>query len=314
MIRILATGGTIAGTADAASGGHRYTAAVLPVEHLLKDMPDHAGPSLDAEQVLSLDSKDMTPSDWLILLAAARRALQDPAVDGLVILHGTDTMEETAYFLHLTLPPGKPVILTGAMRPADHPEADGPGNIRDALRLASQPGAARHGVRVCMNGSDFGARQVFKARSKGLDAFSERLVDDASAPHTAKDSAGRFAALPLTSLPRVDILPGYAGAPSALIDFCTSQGARGLVLALTGHGSVPIAWEAALAQAQAAGVTILRASRCDGPVIRNANADDDRRGWLTAGSLPPVKARIALMLALAAGWGLGKMVEELPGL
>ncbi|MBN9695151.1 MAG: asparaginase [Zoogloea sp.] len=309
MIRILATGGTIAGTADAASGGLRYRAAALPVAQLLGNMDGLDGLPLEAEQVLSLDSKDMRPADWLVLLAATRRALQDPQVSGVVILHGTDTMEETAYFLHLTLPPGKPVILTGAMRPADHPAADGPANIRAALALVATANEGQQGVQVFMNGQAFAAREVVKARSTGLDAF-DRLPGQAGATHPA----GHFAALQVDTLPEVFVLPGYAGAPAELIDASVVAGARGLVLALTGHGSVPTAWEAALARAQAAGVVVLRASRCSGPVSRNANADDDGRDWLTAGDLPPAKTRIALMLALAVGWSRQQMIDGLPQL
>jgi L-asparaginase len=297
VIHILATGGTIAGEADPHSGGARYTAGVRPVGALLAAVPDLAGiAALSSEQVLALDSKDMTPADWLTLLAATRRALGDPLVEGLVILHGTDTLEETAYFLHLTLATGKPVVLTGAMRPADHPAADGPANLLAAVRLASSDEARNKGVLAVMNGQAHGARHLVKARTGGLDAF------ESSSAWTAARPDGRFAELAPMALPQVDILPGYAGAPAGLIDACVADGARGLVLALTGHGSVPAAWLPALRRARDGGVAILRASRCAGPVIRNANADDDREGWLTAGDLPPPKARIALMLALAGGY------------
>lgn len=305
-IRVLATGGTIAGEADPARPGARYQAGVRPVGAVLAAAPELADIArVEAEQVLALDSKDMTPEGWLTLLAAARRAVLDPQVDGLLILHGTDTLEETAYFLHLALPVGKSVVLTGAMRPADHPEADGPSNLVAALRLAVSP-VADKGVLVVMNGRAHGARHLRKARTIGLDAFeADRDWREASAD-------GRFAAQPLAALPRVDILPGYAGAPSMLIDACAADGARGLVLALTGHGSVPCAWLPALARARDEGVAVLRASRCAGPVIRNANADDDGEGWITAGDLPPAKARVALMLALAAGWDLPRLQTALP--
>jgi L-asparaginase len=294
MIHLIATGGTIAGEADPESGGARYRAGVRPVGALLDAVPGLASFALSAEQVLALDSKDMTPEDWLTVLAAVRRALANPAVDGTVILHGTDTLEETAYFLQLTLPAGKPVVLTGAMRPADHPQADGPANLLAAVRLAASPEAHGKGVLAVMNATAHAARHLVKARTTGLDAF-ESAVDWA----TARPD-GRFADLTANTLPRVDILPGYAGAPAGLIDASVAAGARGLVLALAGHGSVPAAWRPALHRARDAGVAILRASRCAGPVIRNANADDDGEGWLTAGSLPPPKARIALMLALAS--------------
>ncbi len=307
-IRILATGGTIAGEADPAGDGARYRAGVRPVAALLAAVPGLDGvASLDAEQILALDSKDMTPDGWLSMLSAARQALADPSVDGVVILHGTDTLEESAYFLHLALPPGKPTVLTGAMRPADHPEADGPANLLTSVRLAASPEADNKGVLVVMNGTPYGARHLRKARTTGRDAF------EADQTWTAAESDGRFASLTPTALPRVDILPGYAGAPAMLIDASVADGARGLVLALTGHGSVPSAWEPALQRARDQGIAILRASRCAGPVIHNGNADDDGAGWLTAGDLPPPKARVALMLALAAGWEARTLKTRLPG-
>lgn len=296
MIHLLATGGTIAGEADPEAGHGRYRAGVRPVEALLAAVPGlaDAGP-LTARQILSLDSKDMTPADWLAIIAATRAALADPACDGVVILHGTDTLEETAWFLHLMLPAGKPVVLTGAMRPADHPEADGPANLLAAVRLAARPEARGKGVLVVMNGTAFGARRVVKARSSGLDAF------ESPAPWQAARTDGRFAGLVVAELPRVDILPGYAGAPADLIDASVAAGARGLVLALCGHGSVPAAWLPALRAARRAGVEIVRGSRASGCVTPDANADDSGEGWLTAADLPPQKARISLMLALAAG-------------
>ena len=307
-IRILATGGTIAGEADPACNGARYRAGVRPVTALLAAVPGLGEiASLDAQQILAIDSKDMTPDGWLHILSAARQALADPSVDGLVILHGTDTLEESAYFLHLTLPTGKPVVLTGAMRPADHPEADGPANLLAAVRLAASPDATDKGVLVVMNGAPYGARHVRKARTSGLDAFESDQSWTAAVPD------GRFARLTPSTLPRVDILPGYAGAPAMLINASVADGARGLVLALTGHGSVPTDWEPALQRAREQGVALLRASRCAGPVIRNGNADDDGADWLTANDLPPPKARVALMLALAAGWDASTLQHQLPG-
>lgn len=298
MIHLLATGGTIAGEADPDARTGRYRAGVRPVEALLAAVPglDTLGP-LTARQILALDSKDMTPSDWLTLLAATRAALDEPACAGVVILHGTDTLEETAWFLHLTLPAGKPVVLTGAMRPADHPEPDGPANLRAAVRLAASPEARGKGVLVVMNGLAFGARGVVKARSTGPDAF------ESPEPWQSARPDGRFAGLQVAELPRVDILPGYAGAPADLIDASVAAGARGLVLALAGNGSVPTAWLPALRAARQQGVAIVRGSRAAGTVEPDVNADDTGEGWLTAGDQPPPKARIALMLGLASGLG-----------
>ncbi len=308
-IHIIATGGTIAGEADPASGGVRYTAGVRSVDTLIAAVPGLAEVAdISAEQILALDSKDITPADWLLILTCARSSLADPAIDGLVILHGTDTMEETAYFLHLSLPAGKPVVLTGAMRPADHPQADGPANLLAAVRLAADDTAQDKGVLVVMNQTPHAARWLGKARTTGLEAF------ESSRPwHDARPD-GRFHEVDVSALPRVNILPGYAGAPAELIDACVAAGARGLVLALTGHGSVPAAWLPALRRAKEDGVAILRASRCAGPVIHNANADDDAQGWLTAGDLPPPKARIALMLALAGNGSGDTLHAHLPEL
>jgi L-asparaginase len=193
------------------------------------------------------------------------------------------------------LPAGKPVVLTGAMRPADHPEADGPANLLAAVRLAASAEARGKGVLVVMNGTAFGARRVVKARCSGLDAF------ESAEPWQAARADGRFAGLAVAELPRVDILPGYAGAPADLLDASAAAGARGLVLALCGHGSVPTVWLPALRAARQRGVAIVRGSRAAGCLAPDANADDSGEGWLTAGDLPPPKARIALMLGLATG-------------
>lgn len=302
-IRILATGGTIAGASDPAGDGARYVAGVVDVDRLVGQVTGlSALAQVDAAQVLALDSKDMTPGHWQVLRPRICDALRDPGVDGVVILHGTDTLEETAWFLHLTLPADKPVVLTGAMRPADHPQADGPANIVAAVSHAA---AGAPGVRIVLNGGPWQARELVKARTLGLDAFS------AGASTAPLRGAGCFAHLDNAALPRVDILPGYAGAPADLIDACVTAGARGLVLALAGHGSVPAAWVPALRRARNAGVRLLRASRCAGPVVHNGNADDDGEGYLTAGDLPPLKARIALMLALADGMSFHATGERL---
>lgn len=309
LIHILATGGTIAGVSHTDHPAGRYTAGVRPVAPLLAAVPgldDLA--ELSADQILSLDSKDMRPADWQSMLSACRRALTSPAVEGVVILHGTDTLEETAWFLHLTLPAGKPMVLTGAMRPADHPEADGPANILDAVRLATLPEARDKGVLITLNGRIHGARSLRKYHASQLDAFSSTQYWNLAR------ADGRFAAHDLAPLPRVDILAGYAGAPACLVDACINSGARGLVLALAGQGSVPESWRAALARARDKGIPVIRASRCSGHIPRNGNADDDGEGYLTAGDLPPLKARIALMLALAAGMEQPEIQALLPTL
>jgi hypothetical protein len=211
MIHLLATGGTIAGEADPEAGHGRYRAGVRPVEALVAAVPGlaDAGP-LTARQILALDSKDMTPADWLAILAATRTAVADPSCDGVVILHGTDTLEETAWFLHLSLPAGKPVVLTGAMRPADHPAADGPPTCWP--RCASPPRGPRQGR---AGGDERHGLRRPPGRQGSLQRAGRLRIPE---PWQAARADGRFAGLAVAELPRVDILPGYAGAPADLID------------------------------------------------------------------------------------------------
>lgn len=291
-LHLIATGGTIAGTAPDPTDTRNYTAGTLTAEELIASVPplkDLA--EISVEQLYNLDSKDMTPDHWLGLARATQAALDRQDVDGVVITHGTDTMEESAWFLHLTVRSEKPVVMTGAMRPANHPQADGPGNLQAAVRLAAEP--RRTGVWITMNGATMTARAATKSHTAGLNAFAHHA--DCQDFTTLR---GRFSGVVPNSWPRIDILMAYAGAPTDLIDACVCHGARGLILALAGHGSIPTHWHPSLLRARAAGLTILRGSRCAGPVWRSQNAEPE---FLATGDLPPVKARILLMLSVAAG-------------
>ncbi|QTQ36335.1 L-asparaginase II [Aromatoleum petrolei] len=261
-----------------------------------------------AEQLFSLDSKDMQPAHWLALGRRVRALLDDPAIDGIVITHGTDTLEETAAFLDLTLAAAKPVVLTAAMRPATALSADGPMNLYNAACVAAHPDSRGRGVLVSFGDAILPARGVRKRETHRLDAFGS-----ASAGAIGQTDPLRYFAPPpagarlclqlppdLADLPRVDVLYVGAGTPPALVDVMIADGARGLVLALPGNGSLPEAWEAPLAAAGARGIPVIRASRAGtGPVGHKAL--DDRLGTRAAGELPASQARVALMLALAAG-------------
>ncbi len=304
LIVILGTGGTIAGTAKTAADGVGYTAAQLRVEDLLAAVPGLAGRRLEAQQVAQLDSKDMDFGTWQRLAGAVQAQLSRPEVAGVVITHGTDTLEETAYFLHRVLGPAKPVVLTAAMRPATALAPDGPQNLFDAVQVAAAPGAA--GVLVALAGRVHDAVQVRKTHSYRVDAFES--ADGALVARVEEGAVrllGRWPAAqglglariaaPAAQWPWVEVVQNHAGAQGAAVAALVAAGVRGLVAAGTGNGTLGVALDAALREAQAQGVQVLRSTRCDaGPVM-------DLPGLLpAAGALSPVKARIELILALLA--------------
>ncbi len=316
---VLGTGGTIAGTASSASDNLTYTAAQLGVAQLIKALPGLSrvlgGRELVTEQVAQLDSKDMSFATWRALGQRVDFHLSQPDVKGVVITHGTDTLEETAYFLHAVLPvvqqAGKPVVLTCAMRPASSAAPDGPQNLLDALAVAGSAGAS--GVMVVCAGTIHGAVDVQKVHTYRLNAFDSGdagavgYVEEAAVRRvrnwpcaTAGSASGLLDKVARTTAwPRVEIVMNYAGASAAMVDALLAQSSpaaalRGLVVAATGNGTVHQGLEAALLRAQAAGVEVVLATRCSsGRVLSRADAlFPDSNG------LSPVKARIALMLAL----------------
>jgi len=311
-IVVLGTGGTIAGRA--ASGGDNigYTAGQVGVADLLGGIEAPDGLALAAEQVAQLDSKDMEPAVWLQLARRCAFWLSEPDVAGVVITHGTDTLEETAFFLQAVLAPGKPVVLTCAMRPASSLSPDGPQNVRDAIAVAATPAA--RGVTVVCAGAVHSALDVQKVHTYRQDAFASG--DAGPVGYVEEGAVRRVREWPestasskilqsvegmATQWPRVEIVTSHAGATGAVVDLLLQERAagvaepvRGLVLAATGNGTVHHALEAAALRAQDAGVAVLRATRCAGGRIL-PRPDDKLRD---AGALTPVKARIALMLEL----------------
>ncbi|MCE4555916.1 asparaginase [Roseateles cellulosilyticus] len=301
---ILGTGGTIAGTARTAGDGVGYTAAQLRVDDLLAAVPGLAGQPLEAHQVAQLDSKDMDGATWQRLAQAVDEHLRRPEVGGIVITHGTDTLEETAYFLHRVLAPEKPVVLTAAMRPATALAADGPQNLFDAVQVARAPGAA--GVVVALAGRVHDATQVRKVHSYRVDAFESAdgalvaRVEEGAVRLLGRWPAGDALGLahiarPVALWPRVDIVLNHAGADGRIVRALVAAGVDGIVAAGTGNGTLAAPLDAALREAEAAGARVLRSTRCDaGPVM-------NLPGQLpAAGALSPVKARIEMLLALLA--------------
>ncbi len=305
LIVILGTGGTIAGTAQSASDGVGYTAAQLRVDDLLAAVPALAGRRLEAHQVAQLDSKDMDFQTWQRLASAVQQQLDRAEVAGVVVTHGTDTLEETAYFLHRVLAPAKPVVLTAAMRPATALVPDGPQNLFDAVQVAADPRAA--GVVVAFAGRVHDATQVRKTHSYRVDAFEstdgalvacveEGVVRLLGAwPQGEGVGLARIAA-PVDRWPRVDIILNHAGADGRAVRALLTAGVEGIVAAGTGNGTLSARLDAALREAEMQGVRVVRSTRCDaGPVM-------DMPGLLpSAGALSPVKARVQLLLDLLAG-------------
>jgi L-asparaginase len=312
-IVILGTGGTIAGKAADVSDNIGYTAAQIGVSELVAAIPALAASThLLVEQVAQIDSKDMTFAVWAHLAARVSYFLARDDVQGVVITHGTDTLEETAYFLQAVLAPPKPVVFTCAMRPATSLSPDGPQNVMDAMAVATHAGA-RGVVAVCA-GVVHSALDVQKVHNYQLDPFSSgdagpvAYVEEGALRMLRNGPLGQqVQRLPATELiaalakaasgntwPQVEVVMSYAGAGSAVVDALCLAGVQGLVVAATGNGTLHHELEAALLEAQSHGVSVVRATRCvNGRVLpKPGDALTDSRG------LSPVKARVELMLRL----------------
>ena len=305
LVVILATGGTIAGTAATPTDTTGYRAGALGVDALIAAVPALAEHRLESESVAAIDSKDMDIATWQRLAQRVAHHVARPEVAGIVITHGTDTLEETAYFLQRVLAPAKPVMLTAAMRPASALSPDGPANLLDAVTVAGTPGA--RGVGLVFAGAVWAAVGLRKIHTLQTSAFAgsdcgpiARLEGGALRrfrdwPTGEALGLARIAAAP-EAWPRVEIVLNHAGADGGLVDAAVAAKARGLVVAGTGHGTVGARLDAALARARVAGVRVARASRCAfGPVLPHGDGDVEASGELSA-----VQARVELQLALLA--------------
>ena len=306
VVVVIGTGGTIAGTAARPQDHTGYTAGALPADALIAAVPALAGQALESESLAQIDSCDMDHATWQRLALAVQRQLARADVVAVVITHGTDTLEETALFLHLTVRADKPVVLTAAMRPATAPSPDGPQNLVDALTVARHPGA--RGVLAVLGGVVHAATDLRKVHGYRVDAFSSgdggplALVQDGQLRLLRAWPAGDpiySAALAVdpANWPAVDIVTSHAGARAAPVDALVAAGARGIVFAGTGNGSVHAALLGAARQAVLQGVRVLRASRCVMGGVVGAPAD----ALPSAADLTPAQARVALMLELLAG-------------
>lgn len=300
---ILGTGGTIAGASSVAGDNVGYTAAQRSVADLLAAVPALAGAPLQAEQVAQLDSKDMDAATWQAVARAVAQHLARPAVQGIVVTHGTDTLEETAWLLQQVLAPAKPVVLVAAMRPATALAADGPQNLLDAVAVARTPGA--RGVVAVLAGQVHAADRVRKVHTYRTDAFSSGdagplgVVEEGVLRRFADWPAGVALGLDVLDTdpaqwPWVEIVTSHAGARGDAVRALLAAGVQGLVVAGTGNGSVHRALQQALDEARAAGLPVWLCSRCAGGVLVPAPGAAPS----PAAALSPWQARLALQLQL----------------
>jgi L-asparaginase len=310
-VMILATGGTIAGTGASSTTTVGYTAATVGVETLINAVPElKKVANVKGEQVFQIASENMNNDYWLKLAKRVNALLGQDDVDGIVITHGTDTIEETAYFLDLVIKSRKPVVIVGAMRPSTAISADGPINLYNAVLLAGGEEAVGKGVLVALNDQINAAREVTKTNTSTLDTFrtpelgmlgyiqgnKAYFYRQPTRRHTADSE---FDVSGLDALPEVDIVYGYANMNRVALDAFVAAGAKGIVHAGVGDGSLANAVKPALTEARKKGVVIVRSSRVgQGIVARNGEANDDELDFVVSDTLNPQKARILLMLAL----------------
>lgn len=307
---ILATGGTIAG-AGASSTGSAYTSGQVKIEAMIDAVPNiRELANLKGEQIANVGSQDMNVKVWLDLAKRINELLATKDVDGIVITHGTDTQEETAYFLNLVVKSEKPVVLTGSMRPSTALSAEGPLNLYNAVAVAASPIAKGYGVMVVMNDEIHSAHDVKKMMTTPVQTFQspeEGMIGSVifgdvqffHKPHGLNTVNSEFSVDGVTSLPRVDIVYGCADMSPDLIDIMVKAGAKGIVIAGVGDGNMNAATLEAAKKAAKAGIWVVRASRVPiGSVLIKGEVNDKEYGTICADELNPQKARVLLMLAL----------------
>ena len=307
---VLATGGTIAGAA-ATGTQSAYTSGAVTIDTMLAAVPGiRELANIKGEQISNVGSQDMNFEIMLKLAKRCNELLADKSLAGIVITHGTDTLEETAFFLNLVVKSDKPVVLVGSMRPSTAVSADGPLNLYDAVAVAADPNSRGRGVLVVMNDWIHGAHSLTKTSTTAIQTFMSPLRgivgvsaygknDFYNTPSWKHTSATEFDVSKVTVLPRVDILFAYADMAPDLIDASVANGAKGIVIAGVGNGNMNKTSLEAAARAAKKGVVVVRSSRVvTGTVGRNVEVNDDEMGFIASDELNPQKARILLTLAL----------------
>ena len=310
-IAILSTGGTIVSSGASPTQMTGYSISSFTVDDLLASVPGlDAVACVSAHPVSNIDSMSMKSAIWVKLAKAIQGLAADEDIDGFVITHGTDTMDETAYFLHLVLKAEKPVVMTGAMRPSTALSADGPLNLLNAVRVAADPAARGQGVLVCLNDRILCGRDAVKTDPCNAQTFESRdwgLLGLIAGEHI------RFLRAPLArhtmhsefsipeAFPRVDIITGHADDDGVLVEASLASGAEGIVYQGFGNGSIHAGAEDALTAAAKKGVAVVRSSRVWGGMVVEGLARWQEAGFIPAGTLPAQKARVLLQVALANG-------------
>ena len=307
---ILATGGTIAGTAASSTQMTGYKSGNLGVQTLIEAVPAIKEiADVSGEQIVNVGSPNLTEENLLKIAKRCNELLADSKVKGIVITHGTDTLEETAYFLNLTIKSDKPVVIVGSMRPATAISADGPVNLLNAVKVAASDEAVGKGVLVAMNDEINGARDVtktnttlvstFKAPELGtlgyIAAGQPQFFKESTRRHTSKSE---FDISKVNSLPRVDIVYSYLCDDRVATDAFVKAGAKGIVHAGSGNGSISNKTYEGLLDAVSKGVVIVRSSRVGNGVVTKSLPEWTEKGLIESGTLNPQKSRILLQLAL----------------
>jgi glutamin-(asparagin-)ase len=307
---ILATGGTIAGAGASTVNSATYSAAKVPVDKLIAGLPELAKvANVKGEQVFQVASESLTDENLLALGKRVSALAKQGDVDGIVITHGTDTLEETAYFLTLTVHTTKPIIVVGSMRPGTALSADGALNLFNAVNVAGSKDAAGKGVLVTMNDEIQSGRDVSKTVNIKTEAFKSQwgplgmIVEGKNywfrAPVKRHTMQSEFDIDSISALPPVQIAYGYEGVSSTAIDALGKSGIQALIHGGTGNGSVADRIVPNLQKVRADGIAVIRSSRVpDGFVLRNAEQPDDKYDWVVAHDLRPQKARILAMVAM----------------
>jgi len=309
-VRVLATGGTIAG-AQASETDYGYKSGTYDVNSLLKAVPNLDKLAvITGEQLASIGSQDMNDEIWLKLAKRVNAVLAAPDTDGVLITHGTDTLEETSYFLTLVTKSEKPVVMVGSMRPATAISADGPGNIYNGVAVVADPRAKGRGTLVCLNDEIHYARNVMKTDTTSVQTFQSLNRGPAGVVHTGKiewfepmdrkvGKATEFTVDALDKLPRVDVIYAHANMSADLIEAAVRNGAQGIVIAGVGDGNMTTPALDALTKLAKSGTVVVRSTRlAAGIVLRNNEVNDDKLGFVASGELNPAKSRVLLQLAL----------------
>lgn len=318
---ILATGGTIAGSASGELDT-AYTSGTITVDAIISAVPQLKDiANIKGEQISNIGSQAMTNEIWLKLSKRINELLKRKDVDGIVITHGTDTLEATAYFLNLTIKSDKPVVLVGAMRNSSSMSADGPLNIYNAVSVAINKESIAKGVLVAMNDKIHAAREVQKTNTTAVDTFESPNTGAIGsvfygnvkyylAPLRAHTKKSEFDVSKLNELPQIDIIYAHANDNASIIDYLIKNGSKGIISVGMGNGSLYPDSENMLANAVNNGIKVVRSSRVgSGEVTLNGETNDEKSGFIVADNLSPAKARVLLMLALTKTTNTQKIQE-----